>query len=112
MGLFSIFWVREPWWPSGWLPGQGGAAALAFAQVGFAQVALGAGFPVAAFARQGATARRRQRRCCALTDRGGAALIVAVARGRDRDAAVGIFVQLVAQGADRDAENVGGMGAV
>src|SRR4051794_18922496 len=39
-------------------------------------------------------------------------LLVTRARRRDRYAAVGIFVQLVAQRADRDAENVGGMGAV
>src|SRR6185436_12076789 len=39
-------------------------------------------------------------------------LILAGARRGNRDAAVGIFVQLVAQRADRDAENVGGMGAV
>src|SRR4051812_42869222 len=40
------------------------------------------------------------------------ARIVAGAGRRDREAAVGIFVQLVAQRPDRNAENVGGMGAV
>ena len=44
--------------------------------------------------------------------RRGDAVIIAGAGGRDRQSAVGIFVQLVAQRADRDAEDVGGMGAV
>src|SRR5437588_686947 len=33
----------------------------------------------------------------------------AVGRRRDRHAVAGIFVELVAQGADRDAEDIGGM---
>src|SRR5579871_5759739 len=36
----------------------------------------------------------------------------AAAGGRDRDAVIGVFVELVAQGADRNAENIGGVGAV
>src|SRR5215475_11671461 len=40
------------------------------------------------------------------------AVIVACAGRRDRDATVGIFVELVAQRADRDAEDVGGMGSI
>src|SRR5258708_11550755 len=40
------------------------------------------------------------------------AVVVAGAGGRDRQSAVGIFVQLVAQPADRDAEDVGGVGAI
>ena len=35
MGLFSIFWVREPRRPCGWLAGPELAAAPAFAQVSF-----------------------------------------------------------------------------
>ena len=46
--------------------------------------------------------------------RSGGPLVIADAgaRGRDRQSAIGIFVELVAQRADRDAQDVRGMGAV
>src|SRR6202795_4763910 len=44
--------------------------------------------------------------------RRGQAVEIAGAGGRDRQSAVGVFVQLVAQRADRDAEDIGGMGAI
>jgi hypothetical protein len=40
MGLFSIFWVREPWWPCDWPAGPELEAAPAFAQVSFGVAAL------------------------------------------------------------------------
>jgi len=48
---------------------------------------------------------------CALPRRG-KTLMVAGAGRRDRQAAVGIFVELVAQRADRDAQDIGGVGAI
>src|SRR5260370_18999962 len=44
--------------------------------------------------------------------RRGGAVVVAGAGGCDRQSAVGIFVQLVAERAERDAEDIGGVGPI